>query len=62
MSTTEQLELRALRILHDGRSHAALALRWAKSVVRNDPDLVVLLEAAPAEFTPREISLGATFE
>lgn len=67
MNTAEQLHLRALRMLYDGRSHDQRAMHWAK--VTTSPELRrrrEFVQATPnwqalrsAGFTLREISLGA---
>ncbi len=62
MSTKEQLHLRALRLLHDGRRHAYLAERWARDLVSSGITpgaLKTATELQFAGFTLREISLGA---
>lgn len=67
MSTEEQLHLRALRLLNDGRVHDQRAIHWAR--VTTSPELRQRREfvhSSPnwralrsAGFTLREISLGA---
>lgn len=66
MSTAEQLHLRALRILNDGRQHETQVMRWAR--ITTSPELRRLPADQPAlnwqalrsaGFTLREISLGA---
>jgi hypothetical protein len=66
MSTADQLHMRALRILNDGRPHDTQAIRWAR--VTASPELRRLAADQPlmnwqalrsAGFTLREISLGA---
>ena len=59
MSTEEQLHLRALRLLHDGRVHQPAAVHWARVLV--SPELVPspATELQLTGFTLREISLGA---
>ncbi|WP_143093165.1 hypothetical protein [Polaromonas sp. OV174] len=63
MSTTDQLQLRALRILNDRRRHAARAFAWARQVLSTPGDPFPIPEAKSRhEFSLRELSLGATFE
>lgn len=59
MSTQEQLHLRALRLLNDGKAHEPAAVHWARVLV--SPELVPTpaTELQLAGFTLREISLGA---
>lgn len=62
MSTTEQLHLRALRLLHDDRKHAPSAERWAREQVATGVTPKAFKTATElqfAGFTLREISLGA---
>lgn len=58
MTPTDQLKLRALRILNDGLKHSAAAIAWAMGMTG---DAAVLAEAQSRyRFTARELSLGAT--
>lgn len=67
MTTDEQLHLRALRMLNDGKSHDQRAMHWARLTA--SPELRQrrqFVHATPnwralrsAGFTLREISLGA---
>lgn len=59
MSTYEQLHLRALRLLNDGRLHQPSAVHWARVLVSPElmPSPVTELQATG--FTLRELSLGA---
>lgn len=59
MSTAEQLHLRALRMLHDGRKHQPAALHWARVLVSPELRPKRFHELQRAGFTLREISLGA---
>jgi hypothetical protein len=56
MPTSEQLRLRALRILHDGKRHSADAICWAMDLTG---ERTATAELRLAGFTLREISLGA---
>ena len=58
MTIAEQLQLRAFRILNDGRRQCPAALRWAHAVTRTDPDGPVIPEGVQPDFTLRELSLG----
>lgn len=63
MSTTEQLQLRAHRILNDRKRHSPRAFNWARHMLSTPSNPFPLPEAKPKfDFTLREISLGATFE
>jgi hypothetical protein len=59
MSTAEQLHLRALRLLNDGRQHQAAAVHWARCLVSPELRPNQMHELQRAGFTLREISLGA---
>lgn len=63
MSTTEQLQLRALRLLNDGRKHSRCARAWARQMVEAPTKEPVIRDGLSRyRFTGRELSLGATFE
>lgn len=61
MSPLEQLKMRALRILHDGKKHSEAAILWAMELTGVDPAIPpeVAGDAAQRGFTLRELSLGA---
>lgn len=63
MSTAEQLQLRALRILNDGRTHTRAARIWAQKAT-GTPAIEPIIQDGLSryKFTGRELSLGATFE
>lgn len=58
MNVTEELRLRAIRILHDGLHHSQEAIAWAARMVYSNT--VPTTELEQMGFTDREISLGAT--
>ncbi len=61
MSTTEQLKLRAIRMLHDGRQHSRTARIWARCMTdAPSRDPVIRDGLSRYKFTGRELSLGAT--
>ncbi len=65
MATSEQLHLRALRLLHDGLPHSDQAIRWAEVVTQQQypdehPRADLPIDPALRGFTLRELSLGAT--
>jgi len=63
MSTTEQLQLRALRMLNDGHKHARSARQWARRMTDTPTREPVIKDGLSRyRFTGRELSLGATFE
>lgn len=63
MSTTEQLQLRALRLLNDGRQHSRTARQWARRMTDAPSKEPVIRDGLSRyRFTGRELSLGATFE
>lgn len=59
MPTSEQLYLRALRILNDGLEHSAAALAWAQRVCGFGVDEREIPDLRTDGFTLRELSLGA---
>jgi hypothetical protein len=59
MPISEQLYLRALRMLNDGLEHSAAALAWARSVCGFGVDELEIPDQRPDGFTLRELSLGA---
>lgn len=60
MSTAEQLQLRALRILNDGRPHAKQARTWARAITNTPfPERLIADSKSRHQFTLRELSLGA---
>lgn len=52
------LRIRAIRMLTDGRPHAAAALKWAEHL-SHARERQRVAELQRLGFTPREISLGA---
>ncbi len=60
MPTTEQLRLRALRLLNDQHQHSPQVIDWAKQLTALEVPSPRQMEAmVMAGFTPRELSLGA---
>lgn len=60
MSTSEQLRLRALRLLTDRYTHDPRAVLWARKASGLEIPTAQQMQAMNmAGFTPRELSLGA---
>lgn len=62
MTPREQLQLRALRILHDGLKHSAAAVSWARLAANTSDSWIIMDAELRYQFTLRELSLGATPE
>lgn len=55
MSPADQLDMRALRMVMDGKAHSAAAMRWARARLQ----MAMVPVDGMKGFTARELSLGA---